>query len=493
MIEAIIFLSIALVVSVVINVLLSSSKTSYASQIKKMHKDNEDLKAESDEFKTVIEQLKSKIESYEHTSNQKKNAENLLSELEKIKHERDSLKKENDRLSKQIESEGDESEEIAKLRSRIVELEKEISIVGASNDKIKKLETIIEEQKDKISSLTANIDKKEEEKCISNQRYEDASRKLDEFQIAFEQIKTQSASYQTQLISLQKQNAELNTNINTLTAGKAEAERRNNQLCDQLQRANSDKELLNQATQLKKKNEELKKSILENRKLVDQKENQIAELQHKIDEMSHASHAVPAILTEPTKLPIHTVTEDIILFKDGEYSKTLKKLVDISFITDYLNSSSHEKAQRYLKQVKEYAEEIENLEEVFNRLDVDEDELSSECINKFSRVFNEYMAENVIEPVFKAKDEESFFAEMFDVIMSYISKCGIYTKDVPTGDKYEKINYMEVITEDTTDPAQHKVITKILRLPFYAKYTSDTGKVREKLLSKGSCVVLKAK
>lgn len=431
---AIIILSIGLIGSVFFNILLSSSKNSYLSQIKKIQKYNNKLESDNEEVRNLVRQQENKIKTYEQR-------------LRTVEHK----KKESDRP--QIEQLKKENK---RLTMRVAELEETVLVQGESDEKVKqfKAATVIEEQKKN-----------------ANQRREDV-------------VKKQNVDYQTQLINMQKQNAVLSANINSLLNSKTELEKKNSQLLEQL----------NQLSQIKRKNEELQSNCSNYKIQIVQKEERISELEKEIKELTDSSRNpdIPSTPNVPNKLDV-PIDSDVIQFKDGEFNDTLKRISDVSAMTEYLKKSSHEKAQRYLKRVKAYAEEIEELEDAIACLDEDEDEISSECISKFSKVFNEYMADSVIEPVFKAKDEEKFYSEFLKLIIEYVSKCGIYTRNVATGSKYENINYMEVIIEDTTDSAKHKIISRILRLPFYAKYTSETGKVREKLLSKGSCVVLKAK
>lgn len=493
MIVAIIILLIGFIGSIFFNILLFSSKNSYVSQIKKIQEYNKELRSENEELGKLVRQKENQIKTYEET----------LRRVEYQKMESDSprieqLIKKNDDLRKQIAIVEKENE---RLILRVAELEKTVSVPSDSDDRVRQLEAKIEEQKTKISSLVGQIDKKEEEKKNINQRCKDAEKKIVEMQSTFEQLRNQNAGYQTQLISAQNQNADLSANINSLLDSKAELEKKNNRLLEQIQSIGNPNEiLLNQLSQIKRENKELQSNSSNYRIQIVQKEERISELEKIIKELTDNSRipdaqGIPDDLssTDVSDEPEFPIDSDVIQFKDGEYNDTLKKISDVSVMTEYLKKSSHEKAQRYLKQVNEYAKELEELEDAIACLDEGEDEMSSECIRRFSKVFNENMAESVIEPVFKAKDEEKFYSEFLKLIVEYSSKCGVYTKNVTAGSKYENINYMEVITEDTTDPAKHKIISRILRLPFYAKYTSETGKVREKLLSKGSCVVLKAK
>lgn len=479
MIVAVIILSIGLIGSVLFNILLSSSKNFYISQINKIQKENKELKLGNEKLGNLVYQQESKINTYEKTirsvEHQKKESDSP--QIEK-------LKKENERLALQV-----------------TELEKTVLLSSESDDKVRQLETTIEDQKQRISSLLGQIGRKEEEKNNVNQRCEDASRKIEEIQRVLEQLKIQNATHQTQLISTQKQNVDLNANINLLLTSKAELEKKNKQLLEQVHSIGSSHEsLLNQVSQLKRENKELQSSCNNYRIQIAQKEERISELEKNVDELTGSSKITdkpeisqnPSATYVPNKLDFPT-DSDVIQFKDGEFKDTLKRISDVFAMREYLKKTSHEKSQRYLKQVEAYAEELEELEDAFIRLDEDEEEISSECISKFSKVFNEYMAENIIEPVYKAKEEEKFYTEILELIIEYVSRCGIYTKNVTVGSKFENINYMEVITEDTADSAKHKIISRILRLPFYAKYTSETGKVKEKLLSKGCCVVLKAK
>ncbi len=479
MIVAIIFLSIGLIGSVLFNFLLSSSNNSYVSQIKKIQKENKELRLANEELEDLASQKDNKIKTYEKTlrSAEHQKKESDIPQIEQLKNE-------NERLTMQVKA-----------------LEKNVLVPSDSDDIISQLEATIEEQKQRECSLVGQINKKEEEKKNAIQRCEESTKKLVEIQCAFEQLRSQNASYETQFLSVQKQNADLSANINLLLASKNELEKKNKQLLKQIQDiGNPNETFKNQLSQIKEENKELQSICSDYKIQIVQKEERISELEKNIKNLTDSSRIpdepefsnIPDIQDVPYELGF-PFDSDVVQFKDGEFRDTLKRISDVSAMTEYLRKTSHEKAQKYLDYAKLYAEEIDDLEDAFTRLDEDEEEISSECISKFSKVFNEYMVEKIIEPVYKAKDEEKFYGEVLELIIEYISRCGIYTKNVTVGSKFENINYMEVITEDTTDSAKHKIISKVLRLPFYAKYTSETGKVREKLLSKGCCVVLKAK
>lgn len=222
-------------------------------------------------------------------------------------------------------------------------------------------------------------------------------------------------------------------------------------------------------------------------------ENRIAELLKSIKKLQEKSFGSESPSGQPDQTEL-LVPADIdkveVLFKDGDYVGQVHKLKNISDIEKYISESKYEKAERYKRYMKEYVEE---LDEAFDKISGDEDEISTNCSIKLANCFKNILVDKIIESSVVAVDENIFYKGLLGKIYDYMKENSIYSKKVEIGTKYEKMPFMDVIKVKTDDTSKDKSISKILFLPFYIKYTNESGSIKEKLLSKGKCIVLSVK
>lgn len=182
---------------------------------------------------------------------------------------------------------------------------------------------------------------------------------------------------------------------------------------------------------------------------------------------------------------------DALVFSNQNYNRVVESLLDCGEISSFLENAEYSNAKVYQKLIQSYKDEIE---ENFESINGDPEEIPTLCAAKFAYCFKNYFVDGIIDSVYKGmKSGEKFYFDFIKIINIYLQNNNIYTKKVMRGIRYEKLVYMEAQKKKTTNESEHKQIDEILLQPYYINYVDENGKKQEKLLSKGSCVVLSIK
>lgn len=422
--------------------------------------DRKKLKEQIDDLNDVIRELQSEISEGEKKNVDVKEKirgleilkEQLSEESSQIRDNYNKLKKQNDELIKKLDIEKKKNIEIQKaFDEKAVEGGKEKDDLLAKNQE-----------------LLIQVDKLNEQLLVAQNKLEKQGDEQND------KAKLQIAGLNQQLLTAQSQ-------INTLNDEKIKLKEKIESYVQELnQKADEIHQWSIKYTSLSEKFKDLEKKPEE--KPEEKVQGNVGVRDSGIGEQKSLESIQPYIPENEEEVPL--------LFKDNNYQNVLKNLLDISNIAEYLKGSEYEKANMYIGLLETYVEE---LKDAFEALDADEDEMATVCVDKFAKCFKDAFAGSIIEPVIRGVEENDFYADMLKNIYSYLEKNHIYSKNVKVGDRYEKMQYMEIIPKTTTDQSKHKHIDSILRLPFYARYTNEYGKDQAKLLCKGECVVLKAK
>ena len=351
------------------------------------------------------------------------------------------------------------------LGKRVTDLRNELVNADQSayfDEKIKSLEKQMDASDAQVRKLTADLEKL----SLENRQLKQAN----------EQIQKDAFRQSEKDMAFQKENAYLKSRFENLEAD-------NHILLNRLHKAEAIvQDVKKENVTLLHENNLLKKQIEELKKKKEVKvEQPPVEVMEAVDPFSSLYPADAAKIA--------------ILFKDGNYQEDYKSLCDVAGMKNAIETSSFKKADMFGRLLKTYVNELEDTFDDFDPDEEDEDEISTICIDKFARCFDQYFAAQFIDPLSRGLGEDPFYKAVLDEVIKYLARNHIYSRKIQAGSTFEGdiVKCMKSVPEKTEDKTMHKHIKEILTHPYYARYTNDSGKAKEKLLCKGSCVVLTAR
>lgn len=388
------------------------------------------------------------------------------------------------------------NEIIKKLQSQIVDsehqredLDQRIKELESLNNRLSNDYSIIKKEYDGLRKQIVSNDRTAENRQLLSQN-DDLKRETDDEKRKNKELQGQKAELLSRITNLEKQLAEAQK------AGNADQKLQIENLSYQLAEALKQAEQVGKLSEKYKKELELKSKEVEKLIRACQVLNdKVNELESKIDLKSGTqdNNKDSGEKEKPDSIQPYIpgdVKEVPVLFRDGAYQETLGNLLDVIEIKEYVKRSGYEKSDMYVRLLDTY---IEELGDAFESINADADEIATLCMDKFARCFEQYFASAIIESATRGMEENDFYVKLIEKVYEYLKKNNIYSKKINVGDIYENMPYMNSIPKKITDKSKHKCIEQVLSLPFYARYTNEYGKVKEKLLCKGACVVLTAK
>ena len=140
-----------------------------------------------------------------------------------------------------------------------------------------------------------------------------------------------------------------------------------------------------------------------------------------------------------------------------------------------------------------YKHELNKVIDKFNRGKFDEDILSQECTEAFFKVLSKSFLKQLMNAVWRGrKDNPEFYGRLLAKLNAYLAACRVYTIPIEPKKfmKPSDIEHMAIISKDTPNKSEDKLIDEVERLPYNIDYLNEDGEI-EHITCDGNMVVCK--
>ena len=203
---------------------------------------------------------------------------------------------------------------------------------------------------------------------------------------------------------------------------------------------------------------------------------------------------IPYKPSNPPAEPVKesTVEEGVINIRsESDLNDYMRKVQDISVITDFLNNSAFGK--QYVKYMDRYVERTNKISQGINEFDEETtDKVVQKIINLVKNNLLNYlkgaysgMGEN------NSEDRKEFYRNFADVIEQYLQSIGIYEKKINVGVSIKEnnlVNIFKFIIKPVNDERLIDKIDKIELQPHYIKFINEDDEEGLYYLE-GSCII----
>ena len=176
-------------------------------------------------------------------------------------------------------------------------------------------------------------------------------------------------------------------------------------------------------------------------------------------------------------------------------SKLAQSIQNMDGLITYLSQSRIKEPARtsFMKNLRCCMESLEKLYKKFDFETFDQEELSEEITNRFFKIINENLLDNILVAIYRGGKEATEYREFLKNVNSYLAKHGIYTKDIVPGAVIEKdmlSNIEPPITKQTSVPADSGKVYEVELLPYFMVYEDNDGEL-DAVRKRGRVVLLK--
>lgn len=187
------------------------------------------------------------------------------------------------------------------------------------------------------------------------------------------------------------------------------------------------------------------------------------------------------------------------LFLSGNISKIkieLQKALNTDNIIKFLQQSSLENKQTYLKFFEKYKRDVQKfIDKVV--VDEDDEEIWENITEKFFEIVQKDILSNFMISIYRGLKSESdrrMYEQFLSELNKYLAFCCIYTQYIHPDVKYTKddINDMESSQKETNDLGKDGYIDEVEQLPYYIDYLNEDGE-KEHFCYDGRFVIWKYK
>lgn len=147
----------------------------------------------------------------------------------------------------------------------------------------------------------------------------------------------------------------------------------------------------------------------------------------------------------------------------------------------------------FLKNLRQTKTALEKLDQKFNFVGCDEDELSERVTDKFFKIIGDNILDNIMPGIYRGGRDAAGYEAFLQKLNSYLIQHGIYTLDISpgatiTGNISDHIE--PPILKPTMNAADDGKIDEVELLPYFMNYEDDDGNL-EWLRKSGRIIIMK--
>ena len=173
--------------------------------------------------------------------------------------------------------------------------------------------------------------------------------------------------------------------------------------------------------------------------------------------------------------------------------RSISIIENLSGITSFLESSSYDKKENFIRLIKNYQQNLQKFIDKVNRGKFDEDNFSEEATDAFFDTLSKYFLATLPVAIYRGgKENPKFYSELLLQTNSYLAACHVYTELIEPKKfmKHDDVEKMNIVKKDTAVKSEDKIIDEVERLPYFLDYLTEDGET-EHFCFEGKMVVYK--
>ena len=224
------------------------------------------------------------------------------------------------------------------------------------------------------------------------------------------------------------------------------------------------------------------------------RETKIAELEQRLSKLEAGSNDGGDVEPKIFKFLLPSSDEVFISGTHQQIITKIKSAMNIDEIKNFLHNSGHPQKNIFLRNFEKHVSYLQKMLNKLNLKNYDDATISEEVTEKYFKVFQPTLLDNVAVSIYRGLDKEpQFYGEFLNLFNAYLQRCGLYTRKVTPDIKAVDSDYedMKPIPRVVQDFAQDKMILEVQQLPYYINYLDDEGNVQN-LFHDGKMIVARA-
>jgi len=156
-------------------------------------------------------------------------------------------------------------------------------------------------------------------------------------------------------------------------------------------------------------------------------------------------------------------------------SSRIKQALDVKELKNFLLASPAAKNTNFQCLLETHVKDVQKFVNKLNFKDLDDEELSETVTAKYFKLFQRTIFDNLLIVIKgRLKPEDEFYPAFLSKLNDYLSRCGIYTVNVRSGEKVSDEDFENMSPQilKTDDKNLAGTVKEIVRLPYRINYIS---------------------